>query len=87
MEKDMDKVLCFIIMNESTKENGNVIISTVKDIRSFKMLVLIKVIMSMENLKELEGILGLMENFMKENGSMDSSMAQVCGREQRVTVM
>lgn len=46
------------------------ILNMVKEFKILLMGVFIKDFMSMVSLKVLEGILGRMDNFMKENGSM-----------------
>lgn len=59
-----------MIIIDCMKASGNVIIDMGKDIKNFLINVYIKVTISMGNLKELGDIVGLMENFMKENGLM-----------------
>lgn len=72
-----------MIIIDCMKASGNVIIDMGKDIKNFLINVYIKVIISMGNLKELGDIVGLMENFMKENGLMGWSKVQECGEVQR----
>ncbi len=64
----MDLELCIIIINVCSKVNGKMIINTVKVFKNYRMDVLFKEPMLMENLKVLEDILGLMVNFIKDNG-------------------
>jgi hypothetical protein len=68
MENGMDLELCIIIINVCSKVNGKMIINTVKVFKNYRMDVLFKEPMLMENLKVLEDILGLMVNFIKDNG-------------------
>lgn len=70
-ENGMGKELWFIIMTECTKGIGSVTISKALDFNRFQMEAYIKEIMWMASLKELESIVGQMENFMKVSGSMD----------------
>ena len=68
------KILVFnliLIVIENIKDNGKMILNMVKEFRILLMGVFIKDFMSMVNQKVLEGILGRMDNFMKENGSME----------------
>lgn len=71
MGRDMGRELWCIIMDESMRETGNVIISMGKDMRSLPDSASIREIMLTEDLKVWVGIAGLMGNFTKDNGLME----------------
>ncbi len=60
-----------LIVIENIKDNGKMILNMVKEFRILLMGVFIKDFMSMVSQKALVGILGQMDNFMKENGLME----------------
>lgn len=69
----------------STKVTGKMIINMVLAIRSFQLAPSTKETTSTAGLKELANITGQTDNFIKDNGSEDSSTAPECGREPRET--
>jgi hypothetical protein len=76
-----------LIVIENIKDNGKMILNMVKEFRILLMGVFIKDFMSMVSQKALVGILGQMDNFMKENGLMEWNTAQECGKELKEILM
>ena len=83
----MVRVSCSIIMRKNTKAIGKMITSMASDSKHSLMGHSMKGSMLMANLKELENIYGLMGSYMRESGSMVSSMGQGCGREPKAIAM
>ena len=87
MVKDMVKASWYTTVIEYMKVNGKMTINMEKDTKCSPMGLSIKDNTSMENLKELVNINGLMDSSIKDNGSTVSNTDQECGKEPKATVM
>ena len=79
--------LCFIIMGKYIKENGLMILDMERDMKNFKMDVIIKGGINMAKCRGLECIHGLMGRFMRENGRIIKSMELVCGKMKKEIII
>jgi len=81
--KDQEKGYWFILMGGYIKVIGIIIWEMEKGIKNLVMDHFIKEDMSMENLKDVVDINGLMDKYIKDNGKMELNMDQVFGEVQK----